>query len=327
MPPRSARSQSIPATPIASRPARIPTSAAQAAWRCSRPIRATASPPRSNRRAPGRGAPRHLPGSGRELPARPITTGGNPDLRNEISETLTFGIVLQPRFIPGLTIVADRIEVDLQDGLSAFTTRISPRPATTMRRRRPSVCNAFTRQAQPNAPAIRAGRSSPAGPRPSTPASSASAARSTTSTISSRYRIGSVPMPGRLELSLEATHTSLLTSSVTGTTFNRTDNTVAQPDWVVRFDARYQNGPARFTYQIVYLDEVKANGTATIENNPNPILDANWTHNSSMQYDFGQLELRARRDQYLRHGAVLSEHQLWRHLGAAVSIVGARVRF
>ena len=30
-----------------------------------------------------------------------ISTGGNPDLRNEISDTLTFGIVLQPRFLPG----------------------------------------------------------------------------------------------------------------------------------------------------------------------------------------------------------------------------------
>lgn len=37
-----------------------------------------------------------------------ITTGGNPDLKNELSDTTTFGVVIQPTFVPGLTIVADR---------------------------------------------------------------------------------------------------------------------------------------------------------------------------------------------------------------------------
>src|SRR3546814_16325457 len=41
--------------------------------------------------------------------------------------------------------------------------------------------------------------------------------------------------PGRLELNAEATHTSLLTTSVTGSSFTRTDNTVDQPDWSGRF--------------------------------------------------------------------------------------------
>jgi outer membrane receptor protein involved in Fe transport len=38
---------------------------------------------------------------------------------------------------------------------------------------------------------------------------------------------------------------------------------------------------------------VKSSFTSTIENNPNPLVDANWTHNASIQYDFGQLSLRA----------------------------------
>ena len=50
-----------------------------------------------------------------------VTTGGNANLANEISDTTTYGIILQPTFIPGLTITADRIEVDLTNGLTAFT--------------------------------------------------------------------------------------------------------------------------------------------------------------------------------------------------------------
>src|SRR3546814_5299126 len=62
--------------------------------------------------------------------------------------------------------------------------------------------------------------------------------------------------PGRLELNAEATHTSLLTTSVTGSSFTRTDNTVDQPDWSGRFTATYINGGFRASYQLAYLDSV-----------------------------------------------------------------------
>src|SRR6201999_3479628 len=50
-----------------------------------------------------------------------VTSGGNASLRNELSDTLSYGLVFQPPFLPGLTFVADHIEVELTDGLSAFT--------------------------------------------------------------------------------------------------------------------------------------------------------------------------------------------------------------
>ena len=227
------------------------------------------------------------------FPRALITTGGNPDLQNELSETFTYGIVIQPRFIPGLTIVADRIEVDLEDGLSAFTTQNFAEACYDNVDPPPGVCEAFTRLPQPNG--VDPGGTIITG-RTTTFNAGVVRFRGEVYNVNYNFPLASIfggGDLGRLELALEATHTSLLTTSVTGTTFNRTDNTVAQPDWVARFDARYQNGPARFTYQIVYLDNVKANGTATIENNPNPRLDANWVHNASAQYDFGGLILRA----------------------------------
>jgi hypothetical protein len=207
---------------------------------------------------------------------------------------LTFGIVIPPRFIPGLTIVADRIEVDLEDGLSAFTTADFAAACYDNADPPPETCSAFTRSATVNAAGepggtIITGR---------TTTFNAGVVRFRGEVYNVNYNFALADLfggnnLGRLELAVEATHTSLLTTSVTGTTFNRTDNTVANPDWVVRFDARYQNGPARFTYQVVYLDDVKFNGTATIENQPIPVVEANWTHNASMQYDFGGLILRA----------------------------------
>src|SRR5690606_16925205 len=155
-----------------------------------------------------------------------ITTGGNPDLKNEISKTWTYGIVLQPRFIPGLTIVADRIEIDLTDGLSPFTTEDFAAACFDDPNMPEEFCGAFKRLAV-GTDGVAAG----------------SIIEGTTTTVNAgivRYRGEvytvnyQVPLesiftnsdPGTLELGLEATRTSLLTTSVTGASFIRSDNTI-----------------------------------------------------------------------------------------------------
>lgn len=48
----------------------------------------------------------------------PAGVGGNPNLDNETSDAWTVGVVLQPRFIPGLTIQADYLDLLLEDQIS-----------------------------------------------------------------------------------------------------------------------------------------------------------------------------------------------------------------
>ncbi len=221
-----------------------------------------------------------------------VTTGGNPALRNEISNTWTYGILLQPRMIPGLTISADRIEIDLKDGLSAFTTQDftaacydDPNPAA-------GVCSAFTRIATSDG-------LSPGG----------TIATGTTTTFNAgviRYRgenymvdyqfaIGDLLRTsdlGRLQLTASATHNTLLTTSVTGTTFVRSDGTYLSPTWVGRFNAAYSKGPLRLTYQLQYRDRTAAGSNVSIETTPNPVLARNIVHDVSAQVDLGSVALR-----------------------------------
>jgi len=49
------------------------------------------------------------------------TTGGNPDLDNEKADAFTIGAVIQPRFIPGLTLQGDYIQIDIEDRIGAVT--------------------------------------------------------------------------------------------------------------------------------------------------------------------------------------------------------------
>lgn len=213
-----------------------------------------------------------------------VTTGGNPNLRNELSDTTTYGFVLQPRFAPGLTFSVDRIEIDLEDGLSAFLPTdfmatcydSQPQPA--------DVCATFTRSAA-------AGDTYPAG--------------TVIQALSTTFNAGVVeyrgeyyvldyqlPLdnlfgrgPGHLSFTIDATHNSRFETSVTGTSFVRQDDTVLQPDWVGRFTTRFGIGPVLLSYQLYYLSDVLAAPNATIENNPHPNIASNTTHSLSVSWD------------------------------------------
>lgn len=53
----------------------------------------------------------------------PGTSGGNPDLVEETATTWTVGAVLQPRFIPGLTLSGDYYSIEIEDAIAAVTSQ------------------------------------------------------------------------------------------------------------------------------------------------------------------------------------------------------------
>ena len=55
----------------------------------------------------------------------PALFGGNPNLQEETSDSWTYGIVLQPSFIPGLTITADYFDIVIEDAISTISLATS----------------------------------------------------------------------------------------------------------------------------------------------------------------------------------------------------------
>jgi outer membrane receptor protein involved in Fe transport len=241
---------------------------------------------------PGYGPLAGFQDPGENFAAVLITTGGNAALRNEISKTWTYGFVFQPTFVPGLTVVADRIEVDLTDGLSGFTPQqfletcfdTSPQPA--------DICGTVTRNALGQIATARqttfnAGRIS---------------FRGEVYNINYVFPVGRFfddADLGELELNLEATRIEKLEVSVTGLDVTRVDNTSStpgygpSPDLSARFDMRYRQGPFRATYTLNYLSAVKFQSTSTIETVPTPTIKENIRHNVSMSFDYLNYTLRA----------------------------------
>lgn len=213
-----------------------------------------------------------------------VTSGGNPDLRNELSDTTTYGVVLQPGFVPGLTIVADRIEVNLKDGLSAFEP-VDFLATCFDATQRSSACDTFTYDANGYVATAMSTTFNAGRVRYEGEVYNVNYAFS----LDDVFKGGAY---GALELSAEVTHTSLLETSVTGYDYLRTDGATTSPDWVSRYDVRYSRGPLRVTYSMSYLPKAKVNLFDTIESTPNPDIDANVRHNLSALYDFGKYTVR-----------------------------------
>ena len=77
----------------------------------------------------------------------PITASGNPHLQNEVGDSFTYGLVLQPRWIAGLTLSGDYIEINITNaiefaGIANLLEQCYDTPGY------PSAsCSDFTRQA------------------------------------------------------------------------------------------------------------------------------------------------------------------------------------
>ncbi|HEY0685291.1 MAG TPA: TonB-dependent receptor [Steroidobacter sp.] len=211
------------------------------------------------------------------FPGATVTTGGNPDLENEISDTTSFGFIFQPRFVEGLTVIVDRIEIDLEDGLSFFQPQDFLATCFDSVDFPADICGISIRDTSAD-PAVRGNVISSAA---QTINAGSIVYRGENYNVNYAFPVG----PGNMFLGVEATHTSKLETSVTGVDLTRTDGTTTQPDWRARLDARYGFGAWRFGYSLNYLPSVLTAYTATIETTDVPTVDANYRHSVSTQYD------------------------------------------
>src|SRR5690606_23715490 len=75
----------------------------------------------------------------------PYTVGGNPNLRNEIADSATAGIVLRPRFTPGLTLTADWVKIEIEDAITSFNTTAVLSNCYDAANPDPAICGLITR--------------------------------------------------------------------------------------------------------------------------------------------------------------------------------------
>jgi iron complex outermembrane recepter protein len=209
-----------------------------------------------------------------------VTTEGNIDLQNEISHTWTVGMVLQPQFAPGLTLVADRIEIRLTNAITAFGPEnylsacfdSIPQPA--------AYCDTFTRDSNGDivtatSSFVNAGLQTYKG-----------------ETYNLHYNF-SLAERHHFDLNLELTHNEQNTLDV-AETVTPYAGTAIDPHWVGRFDANYGIGPVHVTYDLYFLSRALAAPGDNVQNTQFLYLASNLQHSLSVLYDVtDSLQLRA----------------------------------
>ena len=224
-----------------------------------------------------------------------VTYGGNPNLKNELSDSYTWGFTFKPDYIPGLTVTADKTQVQINN---AFTD-VNPQTATALcyDTGDSQACNSFTRNA--------AGYIDTA--HDQTQNAGYVIYRGEIYTANYRFPIsrftGGTGDLGTLELGVDATHVTKYGGKATALSsevdyqgvFSSSFFTgiYYEPKWRARFDLHYAKGPFKFFYSLNYLPSVKSSPTATIETTPVPVIAGNITHDLSAQYSWDKYVLTA----------------------------------
>lgn len=218
------------------------------------------------------------------------TIAGNPDLREETADTYTFGVVLQPRFIPGLAVTVDYYNIRIDDAISTINAQDVVDNCYDSSTFPNEFCSTFTRNRDTtsaqylgftslNLTTINFVRIETAG---------------IDSSLSYRTNIG----PHRLGLAATASWTDKIDFFFDPTDLTRIDperGELQRPEWSGRATASYGIGDFDLNYTVSYLGKMALRAveieTVAAQFGPAGITGETWTHNLGASYKFTDLGL------------------------------------
>jgi len=202
-----------------------------------------------------------------------ITTEGNPDLANEISHTWTYGLVWQPEFLPGFSLTADRIEINLTNAITQYGPANYAATCYDSIPQPKAYCDTFTRDSNGD---IVTGTSSYVN-------AGLQSYKGEVYNVHYRFDVQTVH---QFDLNLALTHNDKNTLTV-AETVTPLAGTAVNPHWVGRFNVAYTIHDLRVTYQAFYMSRALATVGATALNTEFPYVASNTVHSISAQYQLG----------------------------------------
>lgn len=209
-------------------------------------------------------------------------SGGNEDLKNEIGHSWTYGLVLSPQFIPGLTVSADYIHIDLAGAISSFSLTSILSTCYDSPGQGPA-CSRFTRNNQGQITDFQSGFVNAGYTR----------FAGVSMVIGYEFDVKSVPLfrtmddPGHIGMTLRMFQTKRLQTSVlgTGADLSDTEGTIGIPRWNDQLDIRYSHGRFRGSWTTHYQSSTIYNRTFTTETRSPLGVASYYTHDLNVSYD------------------------------------------
>jgi iron complex outermembrane receptor protein len=223
----------------------------------------------------------------------PITASGNPHLQNEVGNSWTYGLLIQPRFIPGLSISGDYIEINITNaiefaGIGNLLEECYDTPGYPS-----ATCSDFTRQpgtgqvVTANETFLNEGFIRYAGAEYK---------------LDYRHDVNSLPVLhttrdlGQFDFSIDAVNNRHLVTSISGKGFDSINTAgvlggslgQGSPRWRWTAQLRYQKGPFQAGWLTHYVGDSYYDLTYTEDNQSILKVGRNFTHDLSLSYDISR---------------------------------------
>jgi len=180
-------------------------------------------------------------------------TGGNPQLSNETANSYNFGVVFSPRWVPGLTLSADYINIAIEDAITSFTLTNIMQACYDSTNFPNEFCNSFVRLPNGQLPSTNAFVSGYVNAASSNFDSVEIAARYVTD-VNELFFLNDVQSDlGTFDASLRVYNVQTNSSSSTGFDYNDTVGNRANPDWRGDIRAQWYRGPVTVFADIEYV--------------------------------------------------------------------------
>lgn len=213
------------------------------------------------------------------------TIAGNPDLREETADTYTFGVVLQPRFIPGLAITADYYNIRIDDAISTVAAQDVVDNCYDSSTFPNDFCNSFTRNRDPSSAQFLGFTS--------LNLTTINFVRIETAGVDASVSYNTTIGEHRLGLAATASWTDKIDFFFDPTDLTRIDPELGEqqrPEWSGRATATYGYGDFNLNYTVTYLGEMALRAveieTVAAQFGPAGITGETWTHNLGASYNF-----------------------------------------
>ncbi|MFA5970674.1 MAG: TonB-dependent receptor [Sphingomonas sp.] len=201
----------------------------------------------------------------------PIRTGGNPSLQNEVASSFTYGVIIQPRWVRGLSISVDYVNINLANPIANLSVAQiasacfdNPDFNTADPANGNAFCSRIGRYAQGQGGTAANGgnRGGQVVVDPTNPQVVAGFVNGNNirydgiqATLDYATALNGLGLPGRLGLggTLDFTRSRLV--DITGVAPSRTDGTVGDPTWQGQVNVRYAIGKVSFFSSFNYVGE------------------------------------------------------------------------
>jgi iron complex outermembrane recepter protein len=211
----------------------------------------------------------------------PTSTGGNPNLRNEVASSWTYGVVAMPKFVPGLSLSADYANIDVSRAIVFFNGASILSNCYDSTDPDPAVCNLVRRDGSAQITSVTSGyvNAGYTKYRSWTFAASYALALQKLSSFFARS--------ATLDLQANAVDTRSNRTSVSGLGYDlyESADSLAAPEWKANFGAAYRQGALGITWIADYVSSAQYDTTRTSETHNVLRVGDYWKHDVQLTLD------------------------------------------